>query len=71
MSYARVSIRRHDKGLSNLVCTILHCINGKRGKAGVLDQSRAGLKLQFLHFNPSFGFLVMGLYYVLKITMAA
>lgn len=57
MINARVSIPRHDdKGLSNLVCTILHCIYGKRGQAGVLDQSKAGLELQFLHFNPSFGF---------------
>lgn len=60
MSYARVSIRGHDKGLSNLVCTILHCIYGKRGMAGVLDQSKAGLELQFLQFDLSFGFFGNG-----------
>lgn len=53
MSYAGVPIRGHDdKGLSNLVCTILHCIYGKRGMAGVFGSEQGGVGASVLALHP-------------------
>lgn len=53
MRYARVPIRGHDdKGLSNLVCTILHCIYGKRGMAGVFGSEQGGVGASVLARRP-------------------
>jgi hypothetical protein len=73
MSYTRTSIRENldDKGLINLVCTILRCIYGKAENGGGFGSGQGGHDASVLAIQPKLRILVMGLYYVLKITMVA